>query len=178
MNDQERFLNELFDQEYDNLFSYCKKRLYDDQVAEDCVGEVFFRAYKNADKLMGHENPDGWVHVTAQMVIKEMFRKTSGRRKMLIVFVSLDTVEDQYSHDFCNIAESAPYIDIPRAKQKILSDLNDRDRELYDLIYVKKLSAAELSERTCRPIPTLRVQKSRLKEKIVKMVKAYLECFQ
>ena len=175
MNDQERFLNELFDKEYDNLFAYCKKRLYDDQVAEDCVGEVFFRAYNNADKLMTHENPCGWVHVTAQLVIKEMLRKASGRRRVLIFFGCLDTVEVQCLHYSSNIAESVPYIDISRAKQKILSGLNDRDRELYDLIYVKKLSAAELSEITGRPLPTLRVQKSRLKEKIVKMAKAFFE---
>lgn len=178
MNDQERFLNELFDKEYDKLFAYCKKRLYDDQAAEDCVGEVFFRAYNNVDKLMTHENPSGWVHVTARLVIKEMLRKAGGRRRVLIFFVCLDTVEDQYQHDSFGSDGLGPNIDVPRAKQKILSDLNDRDRELYDLIYVKRLSAAELSERTGRPIPTLRVQKSRLKERIVKMVKAYFESLQ
>ena len=100
MNDREKFLNDLFDKEYDKHFAYCKKWLYDEQVAEDCVGEVFFRAYNNVDKLMAHENPSGWVYSTGKLVIKEMFRKASGHRRILIFFVCLDTVEDQYPHDF------------------------------------------------------------------------------
>lgn len=174
MNDGERFLNDLFEAEYYKLFGYCRKRLYDEQTAEDCVGEVFFRAHDNIDKLMIHPNPHGWIFKTAQLVVKEVIRKSCGRRKMTVLIDSFES-EELYYRSGNSVRTKLPDTDIAAAKQKILSAMNEKDRELYDLIYVKKLTSSALSEITGRPIPTLRVQKSRLKEKLVKLVKEYFE---
>ncbi len=175
MNERERFLNDLFEPEYYKLFSYCKKRLYDEQAAEDCIDEVFFRAHNNADKLLCHPNPKGWVFKTTQLVLKEMQRKVKTHRSIVICFFNLDMMDQPNTPDLYSETSELSHVDIAAAKQTILSSLNERDRELYDLIYVSKLPVAELSEITSRPVPTLRVQKSRLREKLLRMVKEFYQ---
>ena len=173
VDERERFLNDLFDTEYEKLFTYCLKRLYDEQTAEDCVGEVFFRAYDSIDKLMDHPNPTGWLFKTAQLVLKEMIRKSNGRKRIIVLIDTFETFETVTPQDRDNSYSKIPERSIAEAKYRIISSLNERDRELYELIYVNKLAPSILSERTGRPIPTLRVQKSRLKEKLIKMVREY-----
>ena len=173
MNDRERFLNELFETEYTNLFAYCRKKLFDEQTAEDCICEVFFRAYENIEKLIIHQNPTGWLYKTAQLVCKEIIGKIRRYRMVIIFYDSIESIEDVEVSNTTEEALSHFELDIAEAKNKIISSLNERDLELYDLIYVKRLSPEELSKRTGRPIPTLRVQKSRLKGKLVNKVSAY-----
>lgn len=63
----------FYDMLYTEMFPYVLHTInhyvYSAKEAEDIMQETFLEAYCHLDKLIEHENPKGWLLVTARMKI-------------------------------------------------------------------------------------------------------------
>lgn len=60
------FFEQLCEKYYTPVFRYCMVRLNDISAAEDLTQDVFVVAWKNRRELRHHENPPGFLYLTAR----------------------------------------------------------------------------------------------------------------
>lgn len=151
---QHDFLDNLFREKSQAMFSYALRSLNDPLCAEDVVMLAFSVAVKNVDKLMNSPNPQGWLMKTLKHKIAHE-KLSLSRRPVTVPIESLDNF---------------PINDTPEPLPALSCLTSDEDK-LVELIYGEKRSIAEaaselhISESACKK----RLQ--RLRDKIKKNYK-------
>lgn len=177
-------LNEIAEEQYAAIVSYCLKRTGGDEaLARECAAEVFLRAEGLGDPPK-HPNIGGWLRRTARNVVHEKLRE---RKEYYRRNVSLDALIEDGRELYAPFFEreeafleeiwtdGAEDEDIEGLKARILSLLPPADRELIELAYEKKLSLSELSERLGKSKDAVRVRLSRLTDRVTNMVRKHFE---
>ena len=177
--DPERFLEELFSENYDRLFRYCMVKLDSDkQAAADCVGDVFLIARNKASLLMQHPDPVGFLNKTA---INCCRNHAKYRRRRLRRFVSFETLAERFR--FPDGLASEPPADpfsndpslseeeIKKLRSEILSGLSDGERELYRMRYEEGLVPDAIGEKFGISPNAARMRIFRLDDKLGAAVK-------
>lgn len=164
------FIENLYDQYsheiYMICFSYCKNKI----DAEDCLQDVFHRALLKTHEIKKHPTPDKWLFVTARLVSLEKLRtqNKSYRREL-----NIDDFENALqSETFENELFERQYTEteIILLRSDILDKLNKKERELYILRYVDKLSVDIISKRLNISYSNTTTRLNRLKAAILKSV--------
>lgn len=64
------FISKLYFEMYTEIFQFVIGYCGDKYLTEEIVQEVFYEAWRHAEKLEEHENPRGWVYNTAKYKMK------------------------------------------------------------------------------------------------------------
>ncbi len=137
---QQKFLEELYEQNYAHLHRLAFLKLKNNEDAEDMVHEVFMVASNSMDTLMEHENPRAWLFKTLTFRIKNEKRRHARRRN-----ISLEEIGDL----------AAPEAEEP-LEFVLPSDFTDKEKELLTLHIQNRFDYDEIarimgiSELTCR----------------------------
>ena len=158
--DPERFLEELFSENYDRLFRYCMVKLDSDkQAAADCVGDVFLLAKNRAEELAAHPDPVGFLYKAASNYARNAAKK---KRRRLRKLVSLDRMlESAGFSDGSPGGDAAKLIgtftgenrsgappggdDVAGLREKLLADLREEERTVFEMHYDECLTADEIA---------------------------------
>lgn len=81
--EQRAFIELIFKDMHPMLMNYARCGLNSREQAEEAVQDTFLKACAYPDKLMGSENPKGWMVRTLQNVMKEMYRKRDRMRDLV-----------------------------------------------------------------------------------------------
>ena len=65
----EVFFTNLYSESYDKLLNYASICIGSRDSAQELVQDTFHEAWRNADKLLGHPNPGGWLQQTLKYKI-------------------------------------------------------------------------------------------------------------
>lgn len=130
---------------YDDVYHLCLSRLRKEADAADVTQEVFlFFQEKYSD--LEDSSIKSWLFSVANNKIKEQFRHIAKREKELI-FGTVN--ETQTSTDILYEMEEDNKItdeELEVKKQSILSSLNEKELELFELVYTKHMEYAELAK--------------------------------
>lgn len=75
---QEELFYQIYNKNHKKLFLYIKNKLQcNDDTANDVLQEIFFKAFKNIDKLTEHNDPTKWLYVVASNYCIDIWRKKS-----------------------------------------------------------------------------------------------------
>ena len=88
--DQQLLLHELFSEMYSSLLSYAKRRLPNEDLAEEAVQEVFQVACLKIDQLAASDSKNGWLVITLKYVIRNMQKKLINTEKLFVSDYELD----------------------------------------------------------------------------------------
>jgi RNA polymerase sigma-70 factor (ECF subfamily) len=77
--------DEYVHQHSDEIYAYLWRMLRDSTDAEDCLQEVFLKAYKAYPKLRPNSNPRAWLYKIATNTAKNHLRKASNHREVRLV---------------------------------------------------------------------------------------------
>ena len=141
-----------------------------DQIGEDCISEIYLLACKKIALLKNHEKPDAWITVAARKVAQNMARKhntllkNSTADEIIVVGMEDNVFEDA----LYNIWMEEGSID------KLLDTLTPHEREIYDLIYKKRLSSKEAAILMGTSDSTIRNTTVKIKRKIKNAIKTKL----
>ncbi|WBL16629.1 RNA polymerase sigma factor [Sutcliffiella sp. NC1] len=111
----EKIISEWFHQYSDEMYNFLIYRLGESDV-EDCVQEVFIRAYKSLPLYKGESSPRTWLYTIARNIAIDELRKR--KRKKWKVLVSFE-------------AKHEP--NMTKTPEEILS-LNEENKQLYQAI--------------------------------------------
>ncbi len=159
-------VKEVADLYYDDIYNLCRLRLKNDDEASEVVQEVFLFFQKNYSELED-SFIKAWLYKVADNKIKEQFRSIAKREKELIfgaVFGAKSSEDILYEME-----EDSRITDeeIEEKKQGILDSLSEKELELFELFYTKRMEYAELAKvyNTTEHAVRSRVYRLRLKIK-------------
>lgn len=92
------FIEELIERYHDPLYKQCKRivkynPLYMELI-DDCIQEVFFKAYFDYDSLTRSGNTYGWLVVCCENYFRSLYRKNKRRGEIAGIHVSIDQYGD------------------------------------------------------------------------------------
>lgn len=130
---------------YDDVYRLCLSRLKREEDASDVTQEVFLFFQEKYNELED-VYIKAWLYAVANNKIKEQFRAIAKREKELIfgtVFGSQTSTDILYEMEEDN--KIAPE-EIEEKKQGILSSLNEKELELFEMVYTKHMEYEELAK--------------------------------
>ncbi len=136
---------EIADLYYDDVYRLCLSRLRKDADAADVTQEVFLFFQENYSDLEDNFIKS-WLYAVANNKIKEQFRYIAKREKELIFGTVSET---QTSTDILYEMEEDNKItdeELEEKKQTILSSLNEKELELFEMVYTKHMEYVELAK--------------------------------
>lgn len=130
---------------YEDIYHFCYSRLKKEADAHDVAQDVFLFFQEHYSEL-GDEYIKSWLLSVADRKIKEKFRDIAKREKELIfgtVFGSSRSTDIIYEmeQDF-EITDE----EIEEKKKSIISQLNEKEIALFEMVYVKHLEYVEMAK--------------------------------
>lgn len=129
---------------YDDVYRLCLSRLKRKEDASDVTQEVFLFFQEKYNELED-DYIKAWLYAVANNKIKEQFRAIAKREKELIfgtVFGSQTSTDILYEMEDNKITPE----EIEEKKQGILSSLNEKELELFEMVYTKHMEYEELAK--------------------------------
>lgn len=133
------------------------------EFGEDCIGEVCLLIVQNVKILMSHDNPQGWLVIASKKTAANYIRKEYTRLKNAGNEVFCDIPTDSET-----VHEDALY-EIwmkDNSIERLLCELTEREREVYELLYIKRMTAVSASRLLGISDSTVRSIDGAIKEKI------------
>lgn len=131
-------------------------------LVDDCVSEVLLLACEKSDTLLNHSNPGGWLVNASKNIAYNMIRKHKNDVKnipiddLLSVSSPDDVFEDMVFEDWIE----------KRVPKLLLSRLTNREREIYEMLFVQKKTPQEVAEELHISVNTVRNIKKSIVDKI------------
>lgn len=162
-------VNRLFEECYGGyhkqLINYCLARLSGDrEKADDCVHDAFTVFYQKLKAGEEFENPRAFLYRTAENFVKRQNEKSAKEAKNT---VSLDEVEVSTETEFFKRIEE---FDFEAFAEELLSLLSEKEKEIYSLRYIEKMSVEEMAEKSGVSRPAMSMKLMRLRNKIKEIV--------
>ncbi len=141
-----------------------------EQVGEDCISEICVLACKKIAILKKHENPDAWIAVASRKVAQNVARKhtTITKKTRHDEITDKGSLSDVFEDAVYNIWMEDGAID------KLLNTLTPHEREIYDLIYKRRLTAKTAADSLGISASTVRNTVAIIKRKIKSAVETKL----
>ena len=130
---------------YNDIYHLCLSRLKKEENAADVTQEVFLFFQEKYNEL-DDEYIKAWLYKVANNKIKEQFRAIAKREKELIygtVFGSQTSTDILYEMEEDN--KITPE-ELEEKKKGILSSLNEKELELFEMAYTKHMEYKELAK--------------------------------
>lgn len=163
-------LQECYDKYRLKLFNYCLSRLNGSrEAADDCVQETFIVFYNKLLNGNQFEDPKTFLYRTANNFVKRQKQKNA---KELQHQVPLESVADISVTDE-EYDSRLDLIDYEGLAKALINLLNDEEKQLYDLRYIRKISVEEISEKLGISRPAASMRLMRLRNKIKDMVYSF-----
>ena len=153
---------------YQSIYKYILGMTGNYDISNDLTQETFLIAYQNGKRFLKHKTPKAFLYKTAKNLVMAYFR----RSKTEITLASEEFPEHLVADAFeqmCFKHENA--IDAESYRKKILSQLSESDKQLYELYYEKNISMKIIAELLHMNSATLRMKYVRLRKRIKALVK-------
>lgn len=110
-------------------------------LGEDCIAEIYLLCCQKIRVLKNHENPDGWLAVASKRVSLAVNRKYKERLSRTADYEPINADSQ------IDVFEEALYDSWLEggAIEKLLSVLTPREREIYELVYLKRMKAVDVA---------------------------------
>ena len=147
---KEEYFQKLYEETYDELLRYVSKLYwYDAAMVEDILQETYLILYRKITEVMRHENPTGWIKMTAKYVTYHVLERNHAVEEILSQYqadtaVSPEKLLDEY--------------------EDLRKFLTEKELKLIRRYYEEGYSLDELAQE-------YRISKSALKMRIHRVVK-------
>lgn len=97
--EENELIDRLYLEMYDSLVGYAKSYLNDEHRAEELTQEVFVSALRKPEALLSSPNPRGWLYKALVNMLKNNYRTTATRMKLVADYLSVNGREIAVSVD-------------------------------------------------------------------------------
>lgn len=160
-------LQQLYDDYRLKLFNFCLARLSGErESADDCVQEAFLvlsSKLKNGEEI---EHPRAFLYRTAENFVRRRQEQITKDTKRL---VPLEKATEAATNDEV-FSEAIENIDYDALAERLIEALNEDEKLLYNLRYIKNTRVDEIATILNISRPAVSMRLVRLKTKITDMV--------
>ena len=162
----EKWVNELYTELSPKLFRIARRRLGDEDEAQNAVQDTFVDLIKKIEIVRDHPNPEGWlVNALKIFIARELDDQKRRSEREISLPEPYETVDDEPAY-------------VPRLRDILPAELTPREKDLLVWYYEMDLGYKEISRRLGVPILTCRTQMHRAKKhyrKLAEKEKVYSE---
>ena len=192
--DNDKIIENAFEQHYNFLFRYCLSNLEgDEQAAMDAVDTVFMIVKGKSDSLDTIRDMKRWPFTIAKNTVKNIKKKQKRYRRRFILFDPESVNSSSFiegtqipwweKHVFSSWTfeeigfDDAEMTDeeIEKLKVMFLQTLSDEERTLFCSHYDEGISTRELSERYGKSQAAIRMRLSRISMKLIEKIRIYFQ---
>lgn len=160
-------LQQLYDDYRLKLFNFCLARLSGErESADDCVQEAFLVLSTKLNNGEEIENPRAFLYRTAENFVKRRQEQISKDAKRLVPLEKAAEAVTNYEA----FSEEIENIDYDALAEKLIDTLDDGEKLLYNLRYIKNTRVDEIAKILNISRPAVSMRLVRLKTKITDMV--------
>ena len=134
----------LFDRYYPGVYSFVRRRVGDEGLAEEVAADVFFELWRHAASYRGESPVSSWLFGIAQLKVLSARRHQSQPRR-----AALRLTPDDVLMDFPDPQDAVTSLDARQQLMKLLSLLERMpagQREVLRLAFLEGRSYAEIAE--------------------------------
>lgn len=156
---------------YKSVYSFCYSNLFCDEYGAYEVTQEVFLFFQESREELENKNIQAWLFSVAKNKMSEYIRATEKYEKTFVELNErLASVSDE--EIFAYIENNVTVDDeiIEKQKDFILKALSERDRELYEKIYVEKKTYKQIGDELNIPEKTVNSRSARLKIKIARLI--------
>jgi RNA polymerase sigma-70 factor (ECF subfamily) len=132
----EQFIEKLYDEMFESLLRYAKKILHDDCLAEEAVQETFRIACQKSRDLLASPNPEGWLYLTLQNAIRTMKRNQDKLARMIVYVSAVEDLERFSGEEVKNENPDILYEDL----------VGQKEYELLKKFAIEKRTISEIAD--------------------------------
>ena len=165
--DQQEKIVDLIQKNKVQLTAYIRSQFKDisDSDIEDCFQELFIRTYDKFSSFEHSSNKTGWLFKALKNIMHEFYRKKKKLYNHTTSEAILPEIEEKSNEEKDLIFEIITnHSSEAQVVQTILSNLTEKERLLYQLRYIEKLSTDKIAEQLSLPSGTVRGRLSDLKK--------------
>lgn len=122
------------------IFSIAKQVCKTDDKANSALNSVLVKVWRNADKLLEIKNPEGWIYRVTQNCAKDELKG----KWHLELKENIVKCEDEISKLLDDMSFN-----------EIISPLNEKERKIFTLRFVKGYTYQEIAEICNKPLATI-----------------------
>lgn len=153
---------------YNNLHRFCLLRLKNQEQTEDCIQECFFILYKHYLKNEEIINTGGFLYKIADNLIKAQWRENKKAENIVQIDSLAETLAAEEQPDYSDI-------DYDDLAAKLISELNEKEKELYRLKYIESKSIKEIADELNSSFDAIAKRLSRLRQKVKDIISQQFE---
>ena len=156
---------------YKQIYSFCYSNLFCDEHGASEVTQEVFLFFQEQRETLENTNIQAWLYKVARNKMGEYIRANKKNQKKFTELTEFSaTVSD--SEIFVHLENDINVNDeeILKRKEFVLKALSQKDRELYEKIYVEKKTYKEIAKELNIPLKTVNSRAFRLRKKITKRV--------
>lgn len=136
-------LDTAMDKYYNSIHAYIYGKTGKNQsFADECSNSVFF-IFSNKGQTLDDNAVYPWLMKTASNKLKEYYRKQ--KKENMVTYLEDITVIPSDDTDLSD--QMITDADIEEAKEKFISLLSPKDREMYECYFVKKMTYVEVAKK-------------------------------
>ena len=154
----------LWDEFSLELGHYIKSKVGNTHDAEDILQEVFIKIFRNIDKLEKKEAIKSWLYKITKNTIIDYYKK---KKEVVLAPEKMLNIEDE---DF---TEDNMNEELSNCLKKMIFDLPDKYRQVYDLYENQNMKHKEIGEKLDISLSASKVRLKRAKEHFKKNL---IEC--
>jgi RNA polymerase sigma-70 factor (ECF subfamily) len=158
----------IFDDYYNKVYTFCLKNFRNKEDAEEAVQEVFFRLWRDREKLKDLKDIEGWIFSLCLNIIRNHFRRLAVEQK------HLRNISEDFKGRNHSTLPDVEFHDLLHRAEGLLDNLPLRQRTIFLLSTREQLSNREIAKRLNISIRTVDNQLSRAKTYLRKALKGYL----
>ena len=156
---------------YKQIYSFCYSSLFCDEYGASEVTQEVFLFFQEQREELENTNIQAWLYKVAKNKMGEYIRANKKYQKKFAELTEFSaTVSD--SEIFVHIENDVNVDDeeILKRKEFVLKALSQKDRVLYEKIYVENKTYKEIAKELNIPLKTVNSRAFRLRKKITKRV--------
>ena len=174
--EQQSEIAELIGQNKVRLTAYIRSQFKDisDPDIEDCFQDLFVRTYDKFSSFNRSPDKTGWLFKAMKNIMHEFCREKKKYSDHTISATLISESEEEFQEETDLIFDIITnHFGEAQIVQTILSNLTVKERLLYRLRYMEKLSTDKIAEQLSLPSGTVRGRLSDLKKKVEKLIREY-----
>ena len=156
---------------YKQIYSFCYSNLFCDEYGASEVTQEVFMFFQEQREALENTNIQAWLYKVARNKMLEYIRANKKYQKKFAELTEFSaTVSD--SEIFVHLENDINVTDkeIQKQKEFVLKSLSQRDRDLYEKIYIEKKTYKEIAKELNIPLKTVNTRAFRLRKKITNRV--------
>lgn len=150
-----------------NLQRFCMVKLKNQEQADDCVQECFYILYQHYMKNEDVKNVAGFLYKIADNLIKTQWRENQKAEAVIQIDSLSDTIPSK--------ADEYGDLDYDMLAERLLRNLNDKEKELYKLKYIDGKSLEEIAAQQNMTYQAVAKRLSRLRQKVKELITEHFE---